>query len=326
MRRRASVIAAVCLIVAQTASASWLSDITGINIDIPAGKVELGAPNPAAIVPMLQNLPKDVAITLLGNVAGNALAFEIRRGEAFHKKNSHPIPPHIKQVLAPYYPAHILDGVSWVAFDPGVFTIGNQVIKQTLLQTGAVTMNRVIVFQRKKDGEESCSLWAHELTHVLQYDQMGIEAFAAIYATVLGAKQLEDAAYAQQDAVMKRIGFCPKLPTTPTPFVKPVKVYYAYAPHYVHGTKQLRYLRDFQPAVRKMYPAEGCARDFGSEADHTVTITNLCNTPIWVTRWHQGDVKHDVVVACSQCRIAANGSRTFKTPSKKPVTSIDYRY
>ena len=41
------------------ADASWLSDITGVNIDIPRGQVTFGPPRPDRIPLMLQNLPKD---------------------------------------------------------------------------------------------------------------------------------------------------------------------------------------------------------------------------------------------------------------------------
>ena len=38
------------------ARASWLSDVTGINIDIPKGQVTFGPPQPQAIVPQRRNI------------------------------------------------------------------------------------------------------------------------------------------------------------------------------------------------------------------------------------------------------------------------------
>jgi hypothetical protein len=60
-----------------SAQASWVSEITGVNVDLNRGTVSIKPPNLAAIPPMIQNLPKDVGQALL-NPAAPALATAIR--------------------------------------------------------------------------------------------------------------------------------------------------------------------------------------------------------------------------------------------------------
>jgi len=40
------------------ADASWLSDITGVKIDVPAGRFSLSAQRPQDIPQMIQHLPR----------------------------------------------------------------------------------------------------------------------------------------------------------------------------------------------------------------------------------------------------------------------------
>src|SRR5271170_2231729 len=116
--------------------ASWFSDIIGINIDVPDGRVTVGLPNPAAIGPMLQNLPKDFVSTFL-NPYAPALAFLIRQAKAQAIPFSQPIPDSIRQELAPYFPAAILNGTRWALYDPGRITLDTLI---TMFQhEGAIT-------------------------------------------------------------------------------------------------------------------------------------------------------------------------------------------
>lgn len=158
-------------------SASWLSEITGIDIDLNRGSVSVKPPNLAAIPQMIQNLPQDVGQAML-NPAAPVLASAIRfsRGQALNR-GTQPIPARIRQELAPYFPAQVLDKVRWTT--AGGFGIDG-VLKNWLNQEGAVTLDEVIVFSGA-DVAESSELWAHELTHVLQYAQLGVETFAFQY-------------------------------------------------------------------------------------------------------------------------------------------------
>lgn len=178
MRIVHTAIAAIMLYTANgIAHASWLSEITGIDIDLNRGRVAVKPPNLAAIPQMIQNLPKDVGQAML-NPAAPVLATAIRfsRGQALNR-GTQPIPPHIRQELAPYFPPQILDKVRWTT--AGGISIDGA-LKNWLNQEGAVTLDEVVVFS-SSDLTNNLELWAHELTHVLQYAQLGVETFAFQY-------------------------------------------------------------------------------------------------------------------------------------------------
>ena len=165
------------------AQASWLSEITGAEIDLNRGTVSLKPPNIGAIPEAIQNLPKDVGQALLNPVAP-ALATSIRfsRGQALNV-GVQPIPPHIRTHLAPYMPANILDKVRWTTAN-GRISI-DTLLAQVFNQSGAVTLDDVVVFSSSElatgTSLANVELWAHELTHVIQYQNMGVETFAFNY-------------------------------------------------------------------------------------------------------------------------------------------------
>lgn len=160
------------------ANASWLSEITGVHIDVNRGAMEISPPNPAAIGPMLQNLPKDVSQTLLNPVAPLlAEAIRFSRAEAL-RRGAQPMPPQARQALAPYFPQQILDEVRWTA--AGGISI-DSALANWFNQEGAITYDDVIVFA-DANMTSNMGLWAHELTHVIQYQQMGIDTFAFQYS------------------------------------------------------------------------------------------------------------------------------------------------
>ncbi|EFF75440.1 DUF4157 domain-containing protein [Achromobacter piechaudii] len=156
--------------------ASWLSEITGVDIDLSRGTMEVKPPNPSAIGGMIQNLPKDAGQFMLAP-QGTAIATAIRfsRGQAINR-GVQPIPPNVKSALAPYFPPGLLDKVRWTTAG-GISLDG--ALKNWFNQEGAITYDEVIVFSNPT---EDLRLWAHELTHVLQYSQMGVETFAFQYS------------------------------------------------------------------------------------------------------------------------------------------------
>lgn len=160
------------------ASASWLSEITGIDLDLNRGTLSVKTPNLAAVPQMIQNLPKDVGQAMLNPaspVAATAIRFS--RGQALNR-GVQPIPGNVRQALTPYFPAQVLDKVRWTTKGGGL-TI-DAVIANWLSQEGAITLDDVIVFSDQRLAND-IELWAHEMTHVLQYSQMGVETFAFNY-------------------------------------------------------------------------------------------------------------------------------------------------
>ncbi|MNF04821.1 hypothetical protein D3C80_2044220 [compost metagenome] len=69
--------------------------------------------------------------------------------------------------------------------------------------TEAVTLVDVIVFRSLNDAMENLPLWAHELKHVEQYQQWGVEEFAARYSRDFNA--VESPAYEMQTRVARAL-------------------------------------------------------------------------------------------------------------------------
>ncbi len=109
-----------------------------------------------------------------------------------------PIPPAIRTKLAATFPAELLDRVRYRVGREGTF--GMQAFQYGEVQ--AMTLLDVIVFRSEQDALTSDVLWAHELTHVRQYDRWGIEDFALRY--VRDHKAVEDEAYGFQADYEKR--------------------------------------------------------------------------------------------------------------------------
>lgn len=166
------------LFVTQTNAQSFLARITGIDVDLNRGTVSVKAPEIKAIPQMIQNLPKDVGQALLNpNAPVLASAIRFSRGQALNR-GVQAIPANVKQQLAPYFPPSILENARWTTAN-GVSIDG--ALKNWFNQEGAVTLDEVIVFSDAAL-TNNVELWAHELTHVLQYSQMGVETFAFQYS------------------------------------------------------------------------------------------------------------------------------------------------
>jgi len=91
-----------------------------------------------------------------------------------------PIPPAIRQALEGHFPDDVLDDVRWTL--AGRRADLGSALARWALSEGAVTMDDVVVFSREQ-GSRSLALWAHELTHVVQYRELGVRNFARLYTT-----------------------------------------------------------------------------------------------------------------------------------------------
>lgn len=86
-------------------------------------------------------------------------------------------PVEIREALSGFVPAAVLESVRW-RVDGTVAVVG-----QNLFFTGpvrAVTLDNVILFADAQEAADA-TLWAHELRHVMQYREWGVEGFAARY-------------------------------------------------------------------------------------------------------------------------------------------------
>ena len=89
-----------------------------------------------------------------------------------------PIPPDLRARLQGYFSADVLDTVRFrVGWDDGSRTEA-RVFR--MLATRAVTLDSVIVFRDEQIAGDPF-IWAHELAHVQQFGQWGVEDFAARY-------------------------------------------------------------------------------------------------------------------------------------------------
>ena len=98
----------------------------------------------------------------------------------------------MRQQLAQVFPLELLDRVTYRVGEPG--GLGVQALRYGHVM--AMTLIDVIVFQKREDAENNDALWAHELTHVLQYERWGVEEFARRY--VRDFNMIEDEAYTFQ--------------------------------------------------------------------------------------------------------------------------------
>jgi Domain of unknown function (DUF4157) len=136
----------------------------------------------------------------------------VRRGRA------EPIPEAVKKVLAPFFPGDTLQTVRWsVAGDR--LDLGSAVAAWYRSEGGAVTLKDTIVFSDRRTASDIV-LWAHELTHVLQFEQLGVRDFARLYAVNYLA--LEDQARINAGRIERRLTDCrPRLHSDQSVRVRP---------------------------------------------------------------------------------------------------------
>ena len=88
-------------------------------------------------------------------------------------------------------------------------------MQQTALGFGdvpAMTLGHVIVFKNRDEALEDSALWAHEIKHVLQFDEWGIDGFAVRYLNDYEAVEFAANEYRWQ--YMKQAGLVPAVPST----------------------------------------------------------------------------------------------------------------
>jgi len=93
-----------------------------------------------------------------------------------------PIPTTIYRQLLGYFPAALLQQVR---FATGLSTdrISLPSLAFTYGDIAAMALRDVVLFRDEKAAQSDLKLWAHELTHVLQYQRWGLDGFASRYVT-----------------------------------------------------------------------------------------------------------------------------------------------
>jgi hypothetical protein len=101
-----------------------------------------------------------------------------------------PVPPQVHRALLGYFPEAMLRKVRYASGHADAITVPG--LAMTYGHIDAVTLIDVILFRDDGAARSDAKLWAHELTHVMQYERWGAEGFAMRY--------LQDANAVEQEA------------------------------------------------------------------------------------------------------------------------------
>jgi hypothetical protein len=145
--------------------------------------------------PLLGPLSDDIH-----QIAAPALAMWLTQARAdAASAGIQPIPPHIRERLLRWYDPSVLDTARYKVSDNGQFNAATAMLQNP--DVGAVTLIDIILFRDAQSAEQDIALWAHELKHVQQYQEWGVEGFAQRYTQDFNA--VEAPAYAIQAEVRR---------------------------------------------------------------------------------------------------------------------------
>lgn len=113
-----------------------------------------------------------------------------------------PIPDALREALAGYFDRALLEQVRYRVGDPNPTSLSHGVLQNP--DINAITLIDVVIFRHAHEAEQDVALWAHELLHVQQYLELGVEGFAARYLS--DPDSLERPAYALQNSCAWRSG------------------------------------------------------------------------------------------------------------------------
>ncbi len=106
-----------------------------------------------------------------------------------------PMPAQIIEGLAGYFSPDILREVRFRTGD--ITDLSLPALAFQYGDTAAITLGDVVMFNHPSDAQTDLKLWAHELTHVMQYRRWGLDGFAVRY--VADSSAVEREAYGNAD-------------------------------------------------------------------------------------------------------------------------------
>lgn len=112
-----------------------------------------------------------------------------------------PIPLHIRAQLEPWYDLRVLDTARYKVGIEGEADAAGTLMQNPDVE--AVTLVDVIVFRSEADAQNNVALWAHELHHVKQYLEWGVQDFARRYTRDYNS--VEAPAYKIQNEVARAL-------------------------------------------------------------------------------------------------------------------------
>ncbi len=124
--------------------------------------------------------------------AGSALArlIEEARQQAI-ADGVRPVPPGVSSALLGYFPAALLQRVRFASSGAPPLTL--PALAFAYGDAVALTLGDVVQFKTERMAQSDLKTWAHELTHVMQYQRWGIDGFAQRY--------VRDSAEVEQEAI-----------------------------------------------------------------------------------------------------------------------------
>lgn len=146
--------------------------------------------------------PETAWLQTLAVLLGPSLTIVIRQGRDRAYPHGQAVPAAIRHTLAPFFSRAVLQKVRYSTAWRDV--TAQATLYSVLLGAGAhaVTLIDVIIFRDAQQAADPL-LWAHELTHIEQYDRLGVDAFARQYLEQ--AWVLEDEALARADTIKKQL-------------------------------------------------------------------------------------------------------------------------
>ena len=126
--------------------------------------------------------------------------------DAMKVQGVQPIPAAIRAVLEGYVPKAVLDRVRW---REGASELS---LPQNMIRFGhatAVTLDDVIVFEEGSTALEDPKFWAHEVKHVMQFEEWGVQGFATRYLS--DSQAVENEAWEYRWQFMKQAGLIPEV-------------------------------------------------------------------------------------------------------------------
>ena len=123
-------------------------------------------------------------------ISAAPLAAAIRSARDVHAPNAHPLPEDVRIGLAGFFSEATLSRAKWTVGTvqitlPNLFGGGNRMMGDGF----AVVVDNIIVFNEyppEFTDDNARHWWVHEITHVAQYRDMGVEKFAWEYLRDLG--------------------------------------------------------------------------------------------------------------------------------------------
>jgi len=113
-----------------------------------------------------------------------------------------PIPARIYRGLLGYFPPAVLRQVRYATGHTEGLSL--PALAFTYGDATAMTLGDVILFRDEPAAQTDLKLWAHELTHVMQYQRWGMDGFATHYVQDSAAVETEAAANADRFATWRQ--------------------------------------------------------------------------------------------------------------------------